>query len=92
MSKNDFWMVSVAAIGVAFWLAMWLSLRWARANLVANRETWRDFEKSERLPTPVLHWLTAHVRDDIGGIYAMLVITNGLLAAILAAVTANLFR
>jgi hypothetical protein len=92
MTKDAFWMISVAAIGVAFLLAMRLSANWARGALASNRQMWPDFEKSGRLPSPVLHWLIAHVRDDMAGIWTMLVITNGLLAAILAAVTASLFR
>jgi hypothetical protein len=49
-------------------------------------------EKSEPLAEPIIHWTIAHIRDDIGSIFVVLTITNGLLAGILAALMLLLIR
>jgi hypothetical protein len=51
-----------------------------------NRQT--EWDKNDKIDAPDqnhLHWTVIHIRDDIGGICGLLWLTNGLLAAILAA-------
>jgi hypothetical protein len=77
---------------VAFWLGMYASLKLAQRTLARNRSEWTNFEKSGRVSPEVIDWLVAQMRDDIGGIYTMLVIANGLLAAIAAGIAIYLIR
>jgi hypothetical protein len=53
---------------------------------------WPEMEKGEALSRPILHHTIAHIRDDIGMIYPVLMITNGLLAGILTALSLSLLR
>lgn len=72
-------------VGVAVIVGMRGSVRMAEGALAHNRSTeWPENEKSDPLSQQALHWTIAHIRDDLGGIYAMLVVTNGCLAGLLA--------
>jgi hypothetical protein len=74
----------VAAI--AFIVAVIGSAVAANKTVMKNRTTeWPENEKSETLSSPELHWSIVHIRDDVGSIQNLIVIANGLLAAILAA-------
>jgi hypothetical protein len=57
---------------------------------VANNRTrgWPD-EKLEPLPLSVLHGLVMQTRDDIGEMNNLIIVTNALLAGILAALVAQ---
>jgi hypothetical protein len=80
-------------IGVAVIVGMRGSVRMAEGTVASNRTVeWPENEKSEPLSQQALHWTIAHVRDDLGGIYAMLVVTNGCLAGLLAAAAILVLR
>lgn len=84
--------VALIAMAVAFCLGIFASSRTAQQTVAGNRSSWASFEKSDRLPTSVIHWLIAQTRDDVGAMHNMLAITNGLLAAIAAGIAVNLLR
>ena len=84
--------VTLIVMAVAFWLGIYGSFRLAQQTLAANRAAWPDFEKSGRLSPPVIHWLIAQMRDDVGGLLNAVTITNGLLAAIVAGMAIHLLR
>lgn len=76
----------------AFGAGIIVSYRSAREALATNRSQWENFKSSGRLDPEVTDWLRAHIRDDVAGILAALFLTNGLLAAILAALVVNIIR
>ena len=80
-------------VAVAAFAGMALSAKLAEKILAHNRSReWPENEKSEPLTQQSLHWTIAHIRDDIGGIYVILIATNGLLAGLLAAAVIFLLR
>jgi hypothetical protein len=75
--------IIVALIG--FLSAATISTFWASAVTRTNRRNeLRGSEESEPLSPSRLHWTIVRIRDDIGGVVILLVVMNGLLAAILA--------
>jgi hypothetical protein len=85
---GDLLFVVVAALG-----GMIVSVRWGRRTLAHLRNTeWPEMEKSQPLSRSVLNWTIAHIRDDLGMVFSVLVITNGLLAGILTALLLQSFR
>jgi hypothetical protein len=68
-----------------FWAAMTVSVRLSIRIQSRNRAAeFPENARSEELAPQELHWTLVHIRDDVGGIYAILSVTNGLLAALLA--------
>jgi hypothetical protein len=79
-------LLKLVIVAVALWAGAFASNKFARGTLASNRENeWPENQKSSELSSAEFHWTVVHVRDDIGGIHSMLVITNGLLAGLLAA-------
>jgi hypothetical protein len=67
------------------------SLIAARKTIASNRSNeWPENEKSDALSRPVFHWTVVHIRDDVGMIFSLLIVTNALLAGILAALLLSL--
>jgi hypothetical protein len=90
MSPADFeevaTMIRVLAAITAFALASFLSLRLVKAMSSGNRDIeWTANEQSGALSETSIHWTIVHIRDDIGSIVGLIIVTNGLLAAILGA-------
>jgi hypothetical protein len=80
-------------VGAAVIVGMRGSVRIAEGTVSSNRSTeWPENERSDPLSRQALHWTIAHIRDDLGGIYAMLMVTNGCLAGLLATVAILLLR
>jgi hypothetical protein len=89
----EMYVIFIGLVVVAAFAGMAVSLKIAEKALAHNRSTeWPENEKSEPLSQQALHWTVAHIRDDLGGIYAMLMVTNGLLAGVLAAVVILVLR
>jgi hypothetical protein len=79
-------MLKLAVIASTILVAAYAATRLAHQTLTGNRKTeWPEMEKSEPLSPSELHWTIAHIRDDVGGIHALLVFTNALMAGTLAA-------
>ena len=77
--------MKITAAVVAFFLAFAGSAAFSVFTHDRNRAVeWDRAESSGSLSEAQLHWLVAHIRDDIGSIHNLIVITNGLLAALLA--------
>ena len=86
-------LVKLALIFVAVVVGIVASAKAGYWMLADNREKeWPDMEKSEPLSRPILDWTIAHIRDDLGSIFVILAITNGLLAGILAVLVLNLLH
>jgi hypothetical protein len=78
--------IKALAALVAFFIAGVVSYKVSQHTLQQNRKTeWEANEKAGELTQADLHWTIAHIRDDIGSIHNLIFLTNGLLAAILAA-------
>jgi hypothetical protein len=76
----------VIAVVVGFSIASTLSSLIMMTITSHNRQ--REWDKNDEMGAPDqnhLYWTVIHVRDDIGGICGLLWLTNGLLAAIVAA-------
>lgn len=86
-------MIKLVLAAACFLAAFVASVKMTRHMIVENRATeWPEMEKSaEPLSAPLQHWTLVHIRDDIGSIPSILMITNGLLAAILAVLLASAF-
>lgn len=78
--------VKAVAAAVAFAVAYFVASKIAQKTADHNRDF--EFKKNEESP-PLSQserdWTFVHIRDDIGGIHNLLVLANGLLAGILAA-------
>lgn len=73
----------VAAIAVL--AAAYASAKISVNTLASNRAVeFPENEKSEPLSSTVKDWTIVHIRDDLGSIHNLIVLTNGLLAGILA--------
>lgn len=77
-------MVVVGAI-VAFTITVFVSSKAISQGYKTRASEWDRNEESGPTSRAQQHWTMIHIRDDPGGITMMLAITNGLLAAILAA-------
>jgi hypothetical protein len=87
------YVIFIIMVAVAVFAGMAVSAKFAEKALASNRSTeWPENEKSEPFTQQSLHWTIAHIRDDIGGIYTMLTVTNGLLAGLLAAAVILVLR
>jgi hypothetical protein len=72
---------------MAFGLTIFGSVILARRTIGANRRIeMTDNEKFGPVSEANFRWSIVHMRDDIGTMHNLLVIANGLLAAILAAI------
>jgi hypothetical protein len=78
-------MTRVGAAVAAFFVAWFASYFIATRAIGDNRRVEFDAnEKSGSLTEANVHWSIVHIRDDIGAIHNLIVMTNGLLAALLA--------
>lgn len=77
-------MVIAGAI-VAFVVAVFVSSKAMNQGFKTRASEWNRNEESGPTSRAQQHWTMIHIRDDLGGIAVTLAITNGLLAAILAA-------
>jgi hypothetical protein len=76
--------IGLEAVVVAMGLGIMTTL-WA-ARRIQNRVRADEAPLNESIEAPAdnaTKWHVVHIRDDISGIFTMLAITNGLLAAIL---------
>jgi len=79
-------LLKMVAIIVACFVGAIGSAKLAGSTSLHNRATeWPQNEKSEELSDSVRQWTIVHIRDDVGGIHNLLVVTNALLAGLLAA-------
>jgi hypothetical protein len=56
--------------------------------IITSRNRQTEWDNNDKMGAPDqnhLYWTVIHIRDDIGGICSLLWLTNGLLAAIVAA-------
>jgi hypothetical protein len=83
---------TLVVMGVASVVGILVSNYFIQKVMMVNRQSWSGFEKTGRLKPEIIHWLIAHIRDDIGSLLQVLILTNGLLAAIVAALALNAFR
>jgi hypothetical protein len=74
------WARALIAGIVAFKASGYMINRVQRGN---RKIEWETNENSDRLSQSQKDWQIVHVRDDVGSIAGLLVITNVLLAAIL---------
>jgi hypothetical protein len=66
-------------------VAAYASAKISLSTLASNRAVeFPENEKSEPLSTSQKDWTLVHIRDDLGSIQNLIVLANGLLAAILA--------
>jgi hypothetical protein len=81
-------MSKISTAVMAFGIAFLGSVLLARRTIGANRrvEMTTDNERLDPVSEANLHWSIVHIRDDIGPMHNLLIIANGLLAAILAAI------
>jgi hypothetical protein len=76
----------VLTVALALAVGALVSATFAKRTVGANRSAeWSQNEKSDELSVSQLHWTVVHIRDDIGGIHNLLILTNALLAGLLAA-------
>jgi len=76
----------LAAVAAAFCVAAYASVRVALNTIGNNRAV--EFDENERqsnLSDAQIRWTVIHIRDDIGAIHNLLVVANGLLAALVVA-------
>lgn len=78
-------MAKIIAAAIAFAVAIAVSARLAIHTMNKNRQNEFDQnKKGSAFSKMEIDWTVIHIRDDLGSIFSLLVITNGLLAAILA--------
>jgi hypothetical protein len=78
--------VKLVVIATAAFIGWLVSVKLGIRTLASNREVeWPENETATALSPSQFHWTIVHVRDDIGGIYSLLILTNTLLAGVLAA-------
>jgi hypothetical protein len=75
------WIAAAIAFSAAGSLSALLTTYLTSDN--RSKEWNANLESGELTPSQ-LHWTLVHIRDDIGPIVGLLVLTNSLLAAILA--------
>jgi hypothetical protein len=81
----------LTVIAIAIFLGALASMKVVAVTIPANRKSeWRENEKSVALTETQLHWTIVHIRDDIGSIHNVLVLTNALLAGVIAAIMVGL--
>jgi hypothetical protein len=71
---------------ISFFMAIALSS--VHMIYVTSRNRLTEWDINDKMEAPNqnhLYWTVIHIRDDIGGICSLLLLTNGLLAAIAAA-------
>lgn len=79
-------MLKLIVVVVAVFAGGFISEKIGRWVLANNRKVeWPENENSGTLSEAQLHWTIAHIRDDIGSVYGLLMVTNALLAGVLAA-------
>jgi hypothetical protein len=70
---------------LAFSIACYVSTKIIEKTQTANRAAeFSENERSEALTQSGRDWTLVHIRDDVGSIHNLLILANGLLAAILA--------
>jgi hypothetical protein len=79
-------MIKIMAAFAAFLAVLFVSYRIALGTLASNRNAeMAQNERAGSLSEAQMHWTIVHIRDDIGAMHNLLVLTNALLAALLAA-------
>lgn len=79
-------------IGLTMGVTIWISTKIVYHTILSNRSVeWPEKEKSDPISEPVLQWTIVHIRDDIGCIHNLLIMTNALLAGVLAGIATLLF-
>jgi hypothetical protein len=85
-------MLKLILIAIAVFAGAFVSEKIGVRTLANNRKVeWPENKKSETLSQAELHWTIVHVRDDIGSVYSVLVVTNALLAGVLVAIVTLTF-
>jgi hypothetical protein len=78
-------LIKLILIGIAMVVAAFYSSKISLWNVGSNRKVeFPENKLSEPLTEPELHWTLVHIRDDLGSIHTILVLTNALVAGILA--------
>lgn len=76
--------VVAMSAGVAAFAAAYASTKFSLHTLASNRAAeFPENEKSQPLSASQKDWTLVHIRDDLGAIHNLIVLANGLLAAIL---------
>ncbi len=84
--------ISLAVIIASVLIGAAASNKFSIKTLANNRaREWTENERSDPLSQAAVHWTVVHIRDDIGSIHNVLIITNGLLAGVLATLALRLF-
>lgn len=79
-------MIRIIAAAAGFVIAALASAKLGIHTTVQNRAVeWPENEKSKSFTDPEIQWTIMHIRDDLGAVHTLIVIMNGLLGAILAA-------
>jgi purine-cytosine permease-like protein len=78
-------MSKISAAIVAFSIVWIISYIVARRTIYGNRHVEWDANENLEVSQQNVQWSIIHIRDDIGAIHNLIVIANGLLAGILAA-------
>jgi len=81
------WESGALVAGVCLVLGFWFTNRIAMRVQLETRAG--EMPDNEDIPPPsnsAIMWTVVHIRDDLSGVFVMLGITNGLLAAILGVV------
>lgn len=72
-------LIAIGMVAAAFYsskISLW--------TVGSNRSVeFPENERLERLTEPFLHWTVVHIRDDLGSVHNILVLSNALMAGIL---------
>lgn len=78
-------LIKLILIATAMIVAAFYSTKISLWTVGSNRKVeFPENKKSEPLTGPELHWTLVHIRDELGSIHNILVLTNALVAGILA--------
>jgi hypothetical protein len=78
-------LIKLILIATAMIIAAFYSTKISLWTVGSNRKVeFPENKKSEPLTEPELHWTLVHIRDELGSIHNILVLTNALVAGILA--------